>query len=69
VLSAGIKGLRREADHSIPKRVEVKNTWSYTYTPPYALIPWYVVKQRDNFIFIDITTLCCSYKENIILTI
>jgi len=27
----------READHSPPSSVEVKNTWSYTSTPPIRL--------------------------------
>jgi len=32
-LTAGVKGLRREADHSSPPSAEVKNAWSYTSTP------------------------------------
>jgi hypothetical protein len=36
-----------EADHSPPSSVEVRNTWSYTSTFPYAFMTWYVVKHRD----------------------
>jgi hypothetical protein len=28
----------READHSSPSSAEVKNQWSYTFTPPYTLM-------------------------------
>jgi hypothetical protein len=58
----GIKQLGREADHSLPYSAEVKNAWSYTYTPPYAIMAWCLIKQmihlhymiikhRDNFTF------------------
>jgi hypothetical protein len=33
----GIKRPGREADHSTPSSVEVKNAWSYTSTPPKRL--------------------------------
>jgi hypothetical protein len=33
VLSLGVKRPGREADHSPPSIVEVKNAWSYTSTP------------------------------------
>jgi len=29
----GVKWLGHEADHSTPSGAEVKNTWSYTFTP------------------------------------
>jgi hypothetical protein len=35
VLSPGVK---REAAHSPPTTAEVKNTWIYTSTPPYAFM-------------------------------
>jgi hypothetical protein len=38
VLSPGIKRPRREADHSPPTSAEVKKTWVYTSTPPYAFM-------------------------------
>jgi hypothetical protein len=28
-----------------------KNAWSYTFTPQYAFMAWYLVKHRDNFTF------------------
>jgi hypothetical protein len=34
VLSLGLKLPEREADHSPPSSVEVKNAWSYTSIPP-----------------------------------
>jgi hypothetical protein len=36
-LSLGVKRPGREADHSRPSSVEVKNAWSYTCTPPIRL--------------------------------
>jgi hypothetical protein len=36
-LFLGIKRPWREADHSPPSSAEVKNAWSYTYTPPTRL--------------------------------
>jgi hypothetical protein len=36
-LSLGIKRPGREADHSPPTSVEVKNEWSYNPTPPIRL--------------------------------
>jgi hypothetical protein len=37
-LSPGVKRPGREADHSPPTSVEIKNTWVYTSTPPYAFM-------------------------------
>jgi hypothetical protein len=37
-LSPGVKRQGREADHSPPTSAEVKNTWIYTSTPPYAFM-------------------------------
>jgi hypothetical protein len=36
-LSLGVKGPRREADHSPPSSAEVKKAWSYASTPPIRL--------------------------------
>jgi hypothetical protein len=36
-LSLGLKLPQREADHSPPSSVEVKNEWRYTFTPPIRL--------------------------------
>jgi len=48
-LSPGAKRLVREADHSPPPSDEVKNVQSFTSTPPYVFMRWYLVKTRDNF--------------------
>jgi len=37
VLSPGVKRPERETDHSLPPSADVKNAWSYTYTPQYVL--------------------------------
>jgi hypothetical protein len=44
-----VKRPGREADHYLPTSAEVKNGWSYTSTPQYAFMTWYLVKHRDNF--------------------
>jgi hypothetical protein len=36
-LSPGVKRAGREAEHSLPSSVEVKNAWSYTSIPPIRL--------------------------------
>jgi hypothetical protein len=48
-LSPGLKRPGREAVHSSPSSVEVKNVCSYTSTPPYVVKALCLVKQRDNF--------------------
>jgi hypothetical protein len=50
-LSPEVKRLGREADHSSISGAEVKNAWSYTSTPQYVFMVWYLVKLRDNFTF------------------
>jgi hypothetical protein len=37
-MGAVVKRPGREADHSPPTSAEVKNTWIYTSTPPYAFM-------------------------------
>jgi len=37
VLSLGIKQPERESDHSFPSSAAVKNSWSYTSSPPVRL--------------------------------
>jgi hypothetical protein len=36
-LKPGVKRPAREADHSPPSSAEVKNAWSYTFTPSIRL--------------------------------
>jgi hypothetical protein len=55
-LSLWVKKPEREADHSPPSSAEVKNTWSYTSTPPYAFTDWCLVKHRNNFTFTLVIT-------------
>jgi hypothetical protein len=50
-LSLGVKRPGHEAGHSAPSSAEVKNAWSYTSTPQYALMACCLVKHRDNFTF------------------
>jgi hypothetical protein len=47
-LSPEVKRSGRESDHSPPSSAEVKNAWSYTSTPQYAFMAYYLVKNRDN---------------------
>jgi len=54
IFSSGIKRPEREAGHLPPSSAEVKNAWSYTFTPPYAFIAWYLIKHGDNFNFTSI---------------
>jgi hypothetical protein len=56
----GVKRPGREADHSPPSSVEVKNAWSYTSTPQYIFMAWCLVKHRDNFTFLCFTSLCLT---------
>jgi hypothetical protein len=48
-LSLGVKRPRGEAEHSPPSSAEVKNAWSYNFTPQYAFMAWCLVKHRDTF--------------------
>jgi hypothetical protein len=50
-LSPGVKRPYREANHSPFSSSEVKNAWSYTSTPQYIFMKWYLVKNRHNFTF------------------
>jgi hypothetical protein len=51
ILSPGVKRPERESDHSHLSRADVKNARSYTCTPQYVFMAWYLVKHRDNFTF------------------
>jgi len=51
VLSLVVKRPEPDADQSPPFSAAVKNTWSYTSTPPYVFVAWCLVKHRDNFTF------------------
>jgi hypothetical protein len=47
-LSLGVKRSGREADHSPPSSAEVKNAWSYTFTPKYNFMTWCSVKAQGQ---------------------
>jgi hypothetical protein len=47
-VSPDVKRPRREADHSPASTAEVKNAWSYTSTPPYVFMAWYLVKYGNS---------------------
>jgi hypothetical protein len=49
-LSPGIKQSEPETNHSPPSTADVTNVWSYTSTPQYVLIAWFLVKHGDNVI-------------------
>jgi hypothetical protein len=42
----GAKQLDREANHSSPFSVEVKNIWSYISTLSYMLMAWCIIKHE-----------------------
>jgi hypothetical protein len=47
----GIVQKRLTCWHSPPSSVEVMNALSYTSTPQYVFMVWYLVKHRDKFTF------------------
>jgi hypothetical protein len=44
IFSPGEYLSEREADHSLPSSVVVKNAWSYSSTPPYVSMVWCLIK-------------------------
>jgi len=61
----GVKLPRREANHSPPCGVEVKNAWSYISTPPCAFMAGYLFKHRDNLdVCLTFVYECFKYLEN-----
>jgi hypothetical protein len=50
-LSPRVKWPGLVAGDSLPSTTEVKNMWSYTSTPPYILMVWFLINHRDNFSF------------------
>jgi len=64
----GVKRPRREADHSLATRAEVKNSWNYTSTPKYAFTVWCSIKaQGQLYLYITgprtPTNLCFKYRD------
>ena len=58
--SPGVKRSKHEVDHSPPSGTEVKNASSYTSIPPYAFIPWSLIKHTDKFNLIQAIQLTGS---------
>jgi hypothetical protein len=59
-LSQAIMWLKHEASHAPPFGAEFKNWWSYTSTPPYALM---ACRGRDNFIIYSFIIYVCTLWE------
>jgi hypothetical protein len=47
----GVKRLEREADHSPPSSIEVKNAWSSPPLPQYVFTAWCLVRHGNSFTF------------------
>jgi hypothetical protein len=41
----------------------LKNAWSYTSTPQYVFMAWYLVKHRENFPFLNKTRRKEKYRK------
>jgi hypothetical protein len=54
-LSLWVKRPGHEADHSPPSRAEIKNAWSYTSPPQYALMESCPVKKSQGQLYLYIT--------------
>jgi hypothetical protein len=52
--SLGVNQLGCEADHSYPSIAKVNDAWSYTSTPIYIFMAWYLAKHRDNYLYLYI---------------
>jgi hypothetical protein len=50
-LFPGVNRPGREAGYSVPSSAKIKNSWSYTSTPPYVFMAWCLVNHEDNFTF------------------
>jgi hypothetical protein len=48
-VTPGVKWPGREADHSPPSSVEVKNAWRYTSTPPIRLHDVVLIESDNTF--------------------
>jgi hypothetical protein len=48
----GSKPPGRDAHHSPPTSVEVKNTWIYTSTPPYVIMAYYLIRYAQGQFYI-----------------
>jgi hypothetical protein len=65
-LSPGLKWLEHETDHWPLSRVDTKNAWIHTFTPPYIFIMPGLIKHRNNFCFTRFLTLIYSSFAKIV---
>jgi hypothetical protein len=61
----GGKVAGRQADHSFSSSAEAKNTYSYTFTPPYVFMVGCLIKHRDYF---TLRMLKCTELEYLSMT-
>jgi hypothetical protein len=56
----GVKRPEREDKHSPPTSTEAKNAWSYTSTPQYIFMVWYLQGPFEKFVdsLLRVGTLC-----------
>jgi len=47
---SGIKWPERESIHLHPSSAEIKNAWSYTSTPPYVFMAWYLISKGTSYL-------------------
>jgi len=48
VVFLGVNWMRREADYSPPSSAKVMNAWSYTSSPLYVFMAWYLIKAQGR---------------------
>jgi hypothetical protein len=58
-LTPRVKRPEREADNWPPSSAEV-NAWSCTSILPYVFMPWYLIKHRDDFVYLR-SCWCISF--------
>jgi hypothetical protein len=59
----GVKYKEREADHSPRSSAEVKEWWNYTSAPPYIFEAWFLLKPRDNYLYLQKRILQYIWKR------
>jgi len=57
----GVKRPGRNANHSPPFSVEVKDVWSIAPVLHYVFTAWCLVKQRENFHFTNASYMCILF--------
>jgi hypothetical protein len=66
-ISPGVKRTGREADHLTPTNAEVKKTWVYTSTSPYAFIAKCLINYAQGQFYLYLQWLFGVYMEPFIL--